>query len=387
MFYNRVMNTIDRLQLISPEMHLEADSENECQPIFLGEQSEDLPITEAVMPNGKRIKLLKTMVTSACERNCYYCPFRAGRDMPRATFSPDELARTYMQLYYSKAVEGLFLSSGIIGGGIRIQDLIIDTADILRNKFKYRGYMHVKIMPGAEKDQVMRAMQLASRVSINLEAPNTEKLQQLAPRKTFLDELLQPLIWAKEIRKNLSPHKTWNGFWPSSATQFVVGAVDETDLELITTSEKLFSQVGLKRIYYSKFNPIENTPLENHPPENPWRQHRLYQSSYLLRDYGFTLEELPFNIDGNLPLESDPKLLWAQKNLLHNPIEINSADKETLIRIPGIGLKNAETIIAARKNRKLQDSYQLKNLGILFKRAAPFILLNGKKPSHQLRLI
>jgi predicted DNA-binding helix-hairpin-helix protein len=387
MFYNKGMSTFSRLQLLSQDMHLEADSERECKPIIQSKQSEDLPITEAVMPNGKRIKLLKTMLTSACERNCFYCPFRAGRDMPRATFLPDELAKTFMQLYYAKAVEGLFLSSGIIGGGIRIQDLIIDTADILRNKFKYRGYMHVKIMPGAEKDQVIRAMQLASRVSINLEAPNTERLQQLAPRKIFLDELLQPLAWVKDIRKNLSPHKTWNGLWPSSATQFVVGAVDETDLELITTSEKLFSQLGLKRIYYSKFNPIDNTPLENCPPENPWRQHRLYQSSYLLRDYGFTLEELPFNKNGNLPLENDPKFLWAQKNLLHNPIEINSADKETLIRIPGIGFKNAETIIAARKHRKLQNSHQLRTLGILSKRAAPFILLNGKKPSHQLRLI
>jgi predicted DNA-binding helix-hairpin-helix protein len=387
MFYNAYMEFIDRLQLFSQEMHLEADSEREYRPITPGKQTEDIPITEAVMPNGKRIKLLKTMVTSACERNCYYCPFRIGRDMPRATFTPDELANTFMQLYYKKAVEGLFLSSGIIGGGIRIQDMIIDTADILRKKFNYRGYMHVKIIPGAEKDQVLRAMQLASRVSINLEAPNTERLQQIAPRKTFLDELLQPLVWVKEFRKNLSPHKTWNGFWPSSATQFVVGAVDETDLEIITTSEKLFNQVGLKRIYYSKFNPIENTPLEDHPPENPWRQHRLYQSSYLLRDFGFTLEELPFNQDGNLPLESDPKFLWAQKNLLQNPIEINLADKETLIRIPGIGLQNADSIIKARKHRKLQDSQQLRKLGILPKRATPFILLDGKKPTHQLRLI
>jgi predicted DNA-binding helix-hairpin-helix protein len=378
LFYNSSMDTRDRLHLLSKEMHLEADCENEYNPIIQGKQMEEIPITEAVMPNGKRIKLLKTMITSACERNCYYCPFRAGRDMRRATFTPNVLAKTFMQLYYANAVEGLFLSSGIIGGGVRIQDKIIDTAEILRKKFNYRGYMHVKIMPGAEKDQVFRAMQLASRVSINLEAPNTERLNQLAPRKTFLNELFQPLIWAKEIRTNQSPHETWNGLWPSSATQFVVGAVGESDLELITTSEKLINQIGLKRIYYSKFNPIENTPLENHPPENPWRQHRLYQSSYLLRDYDFSLEELPFNQDGNLPLETDPKLAWAQKNLLHNPVEINQANKETLIRIPGIGHKNAERIIKARKCRKLQDSHQLRKLGILSKRSAPFILLNGK---------
>jgi len=381
------MDTMDRFRLFSQEMNLEADSEKECKPIIQGKQLEELPITEAALPNGKRIKLLKTMLTSACERNCYYCPFRAGRDMRRATFTPDELAKSFMQLYYAKAVEGLFLSSGIIGGGSRIQDKTIDTAEILRKKYHFRGYMHVKIIPGAEKDQVFRAMQLASRVSINLEGPNTHRLNLLAPLKIFSDELLQPLMWMNEIRSNYSPHKNWNGLWPSSATQFVVGAVGESDLELITTSEKLLKQVGLRRIYYSKFNPIENTPLENHPPENPWRQHRLYQSSYLLRDYGFTLEDLPFNQDGNLPLDMDPKIGWAKKNLADSPIELNQADKEILIRIPGIGHKNAETIIQMRKHQKIMNSHQLRKMGIVTKHLAPFVLLDGKKISHQLPLL
>jgi predicted DNA-binding helix-hairpin-helix protein len=387
MFYNNNMEALERLRLFSDEMHLEADSERECKPIIQGKELEEIPITEAALPNGKRIKLLKTMLTSACERNCYYCPFRAGRDMRRATFTPDELAQTFMQLHYAKAVEGLFLSSGIINGGSKIQDKIIDTAEILRKKYKFRGYMHVKIMPGAEKDQVFRAMQLASRVSINLEAPNTRRLNLLAPRKTFLDELLQPLMWMNDIRSQYSPHKTWNGLWPSSATQFVVGAVGESDLELITTSEKLFKQIGLKRIYYSKFNPVDNTPLENHPPENSWRQHRLYQSSYLLRDYGFTLEDLPFDQDGNLPLDMDPKVSWAYKNLTENPIELNQADRETLIRIPGIGHKNADTIIQARKHHKILHCHQLRKMGIVTKRLAPFVLLNGKKISYQLPLL
>jgi predicted DNA-binding helix-hairpin-helix protein len=230
-------------------------------------------------------------------------------------------------------------------------------------------------------------MRLASRVSINLEAPNTKRLNQLAPRKTFMDELLQPLIWAKEIRQDVSPYNTWNGRWPSSATQFVVGAVGESDLELITTSEKLFRHMGLRRIYYSRFNPVEDTPLENQPPENPWRQHRLYQSSYMLRDYGFSLEEMPFDQNGNLPLEIDPKLAWAQVYLLHNPVEINKADKQMLIRIPGIGPKNADKIIRFRKYRIIKDINQLRKLGIPFKRSAAFILLNGRQPAYQPRLI
>jgi len=381
------MENLERLRLLTQEMHLESHGEAECHPIVNSKLSGDIPITEAVMPNGRRIKLLKTMLTSACERNCFYCPFRAGRDMRRATFKPDELANTFMSIYNAKAVEGLFLSSGLIGGGVRIQDKIIDTAEILRKHYNYRGYIHVKIMPGAEKDQVEHAMRLASRVSINLEAPNTKRLNQLAPRKTFMDELLQPLIWAKEIRQDVSPYNTWNGRWPSSATQFVVGAVGESDLELITTSENLFRQMGLRRIYYSRFNPVEDTPLENQPTENPWRLHRLYQSSYMLRDYGFSLEEMPFNQNGNLPLEIDPKLAWAQVYLLHNPVEINKADKQMLIRIPGIGPKNADKIIRFRKYRIIKDINQLRKLGIPFKRSAAFILLNGRQLAYQPRLI
>jgi len=386
MFYNKDMDTIAQLSLINPNASLEADSTRERPSCYQGKTS-DLPITEAVMPNGQTIKLLKTMVTSACERDCYYCPFRAGRDLRRATFTPDDLAKTYMALYYAKAVDGIFLSSGIIGGGVRIQDQIIATAEILRQRYAYKGYLHAKIMPGAEKDQVIRLMELASRVSLNLEAPNTERLRHLAPHKTFMEELVRRLMWVDEIRKNRSPFKAWNGRWPSSATQFVVGAVGESDMELISTSEKMFQRANLRRVYYSRFNPQKDTPLENHPAENPWRQHRLYQSSYLLRDYGFSMEELPFGQDGNLPLHTDPKTIWAQGHLSHEPVEINKADREHLLRVPGIGKTGAERILQARRIRVIAALHQLKALGINVKRVAPFVLLNGKRPEFQLNLI
>jgi predicted DNA-binding helix-hairpin-helix protein len=242
-------------------------------------------------------------------------------------------------------------------------------------------------MPGAEKDQVMRAMQLASRISVNLEAPNTKRLQMLAPKKDFTGELLEPLKWIEEIRRNQSPHNTWNGRWPSSVTQFVVGAVGESDLELLSTSEHLYRNMGLQRAYYSGFNPVENTPLENVPPTNPQRQHRLYQSSFLLRDYGFTLEDMPFAQDGNLHLDTDPKLAWAKSHLLHSPLEINRASRSELLRIPGIGPKGAATILKARRENKIHELVDLKKLGIIYKRAAPFILLDGMRPTHQLQLL
>ncbi len=291
-----------------------------------------------------------------------------------------------MQAYRAKVVDGLILSSGVIRGGVTTQDKLLDTADILRHRMGYRGYIHLKIMPGAERDQVLRAMQLGSRVSINLEAPSQQRLQMLAPKKEFAGELVQPLKWVQEIRQQLPPTASWNKRWPSSATQFVVGAVGETDLELIQTSDYLLKQVELRRVYYSGFSPIPDTPLENIPEADPLRKHRLYQASYLLRDYGFMLEDMPFNRQGYLPLETDPKLAWAQEHLLHQPVELNRADPEALLKIPGIGPKGVEIILQARKQTRLKDLRQLQKMGVVTKRAAPYVLLDGKYQAYQLPL-
>jgi len=338
----------------------------------------------AVLPNGKQIKLLKTLLSSACERDCFYCPFRAGRDFRRATFKPDEFASLFMKLHHARAAEGIFLSSGIAAGGSNTQNKILDTAEILRKRLGYRGYMHLKIMPGAERGQVERAMQFADRVSINLEAPNTERLAKLAPHKVFLEELLQPLKWVEEIRRSQPAYKFWNGKYPSTVTQFVAGGSDESDLELLTTTNWLMKNVRLKRAYFSAFSPIHDTPLENKAAVDPLREHRLYQASFLLRDYGFDLEEMPFTQDGNLPLPADPKLAWAQMNLAERPLEINRAEKRELLRVPGIGLKGADAILSARRTGKLRDLTSLRKLGIVVARAAPFLLLNGKRPERQL---
>lgn len=353
------------------------------------EQKRATPIHLAALPGGKRLPMLKTMLTTACERDCFYCPFRAGRNMRRASFKPAEMAKTFAELNRNGVAQGLFLSSGILKGGISTQDKLIDSIDILRNQHHFRGYVHLKIMPGSEKDQVFRAMQLADRISVNLEAANEKRLACLAPHKIFFDELLAPLKWAEEIRRTQPSHKGWNGKWPSLVTQFVVGAAGETDLELLTTTAYLYQHLRLARAYYSAFSPIPNTPLENHAPENPWREHRLYQSSFLLRDYGFDLEELPFTQQGNLPLDVDPKSAWAAANLSETPIEINRADRRALLRVPGIGPKTADAILVARRTGTLRDLRDLTALGApgLAKRAAPYVLLDGKRPAQQLSLL
>jgi len=379
------VEAIGRLKLLTDQMHLEP-AEDAKPGCFTPKQQRETFVHPAQLPNGQNIKLLKTLLTSACERDCYYCPFRAGRDFRRATFKAEEFASLFMNLRKVGAAEGIFLSSGIAGGGIRTQDKLIDTADILRHKLGFRGYIHLKIMPGAEKSQVERAMQLADRLSVNLEAPNTERLKRLAPHKTFMEELLQPLKWIDQIRSEQPAYKGWKGRWPSTVTQYVVGGSDESDLELLTTTHWLHKNVRLKRAYFSAFSPIRDTPLENKSPTDPLREHRLYQASFLLRDYGFDLEELPFTGEGNLPLPTDPKLAWAQANLTERPLEINHADKSELLRVPGIGLKGAEAILRARHQYKLQDVSTLKKLGVVAERAAPYVLLDGKRAPTQMAL-
>jgi len=367
-------------------MHLESAEDYHCPQVSQHKQ-DSIAVSDAVLPNGKRISLLKSQLSTVCENNCYYCPFRSGRDFQRATFIPDEFAKIFLSLYRSNIAEGIFLSSGIIKNGIFTQDKLLDVADILRHKYAYHGYMHLKIMPGAEFAQVEHAMQLADRISINLEAPTTAYLEKLAPRKQFIEELVQPLKWIEKIRNTQPPHKGWSGHWPSSVTQFVVSAVGESDLDLLVTTQYLYKQLHLKRAYYSSFNPISDTPLENVPPGSPVREHRLYEASFLLRDYGFNLEELPFNQSGHLPLDVDPKYAWAQSNLLAHPIEVNKADMSTLLRIPGIGPKGAKSIVSARIKNKLKNAEELTIFGINMRRAAPFILVDGKSASFQMSFL
>ncbi len=376
------MESIAKLCLLSEQMDVELDDKNEtfCHQTL----SEDhIFISHAIMPNGKKLRLLKTVLTSACENNCYYCAFRSGRDFRRATFQPDELANTFLSLYNAGVVQGIFISSGIIKGGLHTQDRLIDVAEILRHKLNFRGYIHLKIMPGSEFDQVVRGMQLANRVSINLEAPNAHRLALIAPRKSYLEELLTPIKWMDKIRQSFDPYQGWDHHWPSSSTQFVVGAAGENDSEILLTTDMLYHQLHLKRTYFSKFKPIDDTPLAGIPGESPTRELRLYQASFLLRDYGFKLNDIPFDIKGNIPQNSDPKYHWAKLHLTDSPIEINQAGKQELLRIPGIGPKSAQLILEKRRNHKIKSLEDLGKIGVNTHNIAPFILLNGKKPPLQ----
>ena len=339
-------------------------------------------ITNVSTPKGPK-PVLKAMVTTACERNCNYCPFRAGRGKTqRVTFTPDAIAAATVEMTRTRQVEGLFLSSGIIKGGVTTQDKILDAGEILRKKHRYRGYIHLKIMPGAEYDQLLHAMQIADRVSINLEGPTQERLEALAPKKQFNDELLRMLLWAERIRRE-NP----NVRLASTVTQFVVGAVGDTDLELLSLSDHLYRSARLSRVYYSAFSPVIQTPFESLSRTEAIRERRLYQASFLLRDYAWNVEDLPFVCAGNLNTHIDPKTAWAQAHLRETPVDVMRAERDHLLRIPGVGPQTADKILKARRERRLTDLKQLRDLGMnAVDKAAPFILLDGTRPPVQMPL-
>ncbi len=272
--------------------------------------------------------------------------------LPAILITPRNWQNQFMCLWRAGLLDGLFLSSGICGGGVKTQDRLLETAEILRTRYAYFGYLHLKIMPGCEFDQVRRAMQLADRVSINLEAPVDRVLQHLAPQKQTVDELRKRLEWVDTIRSTMDPAEGWNGHWPSSATQFVVGAGGETDLELLQLGQQLHRQSHLRRVYFSRFAPVIDTPLEGNSPEHQDRVLRLYQSDFLLRDYGFQVNELPIQEDGSLNLEHDPKKWWAEQHFRQEPLEITRAEYWQLIRLPGIGPKTARKILEISGNIK-----------------------------------
>ncbi len=338
-------------------------------------------IYPAVRSDGRTVKMLKILQTSACEKDCFYCATRRGRDVPRATFQPDELAATFDRIRRANIAEAIFISSAVAGGGTRTMERMLATAELLRRKYEFHGYLHLKLMPGAEPAAIERALQLPDRVSINLEAPTSEHLTKLSSTKRYSEELLAPLETARKlITANPALSKK------TMTTQFVVGAAGESDQDILQRTAGLYHSLRLARVYYSAFHPVPDTPLDGMDPTPLIREYRLYQSDFLLRQYGFSSEDLIFNSHGDLPTESDPKLLWAINHPELFPIELNRATKEQLLRIPGIGPTCAARILQRRRTRRLCAIEQLARIGVDTRRAAPFVLLDGRAPAHQLTL-
>jgi predicted DNA-binding helix-hairpin-helix protein len=357
-------------------------------------------VSHLTTPWGQRKATLKVLQTSACQNDCHYCAFRAGRDVRRAHLTPDDLARSFDLMYRAGLVESLFLSSGVVGTN-RTMDEMLATVEQVRRRYGFRGYIHLKLLPGAEDAHIERAVELADRVSMNLEAPTPTTLAALAPLKR-MDALVGPLRKAAEIigrGEPPAPHLSagawlpaWTGARPAPtvgrarigmSTQFVVGPAGESDRELLTTAQMLYREIRMARAYYSAFTPVRDTPLEGEPPTDPQREFRLYQADWLLRYYHFSADELLFDSDGQLRTDVDPKTSWAGAHPERFPVEVNTAPLDELLRVPGVGSTSARAIVQARRGGMLREIGDLRKLGARADRAAPYVTLAGRRPPYQ----
>jgi len=330
-------------------------------------------IYPAVLPDGKSVRLLKLLLTNVCLNDCTYCVNRASRAVPRSAFEPAELAELFSTLWQQGLVQGFFLSSGVQRNPDSTMDRMIRTVEIVRKKYAFPGYVHLKILPGASFDAVEQAMRVATRVSVNLEAPTADRLSKIAPGKDFREDLVRRMRWVKSILERAGTQCV------DHTTQFVVGAADETDTEILSVTERLYSKMKLKRAYYSAFQPVEEELNQGRRPTPTLREHRLYQADFLMRRYGFAFDELSFDTAGNLHVEADPKRVWASKHPERFPVEINRASREELMRVPGIGPRSARRIVTRRVKQKYHSLEELKDAGTVLRWAAPYILINGKR--------
>jgi len=339
-------------------------------------------ICHSFTPDGRCISLLKILLTNYCIYDCLYCINRKSNDIERASFTADEIVNITMNFYRRNYIEGLFLSSAIIKSPNFTMELLTTVVDKLRNEHNFRGYIHLKAIPGADKDLIKKAGNLVDRMSVNLELPSSESLKLLAPEKSK-DDILKPMgdIRNNIITNNYERMKYKNSpiFVPGGqSTQLIVGATKESDLNILNLTENLYNKFDLRRVYYSAYIPVnsgKNLPELKNPPT--LREHRLYQGDWLLRVYGFKAEELLNEKNPNFDINFDPKTTYALNNIHLFPVEINKAPYETLIRIPGIGIRGAKKIASARSLTAL-DFFDLKKLGIVIKRAQYFITCKGK---------
>ncbi len=333
--------------------------------------------------DGRCISLLKVLFTNECIYYCRYCQNRADNDIPRASFTPEELCRLTMEFYRRNYIEGLFLSSGILKNPTYTMELIYEAIRRLRQEYHFRGYIHVKAIPGADAGLVERLGYLADRMSVNLELPTAGGLRALAPNKTR-DMILKPMRQiqngVENNREEIVLYRHAPRFVPAGqSTQMIIGATTETDYQIVKVAEALYRGFALKRVFYSAYMPVHQ---EEQLPMAPGggsllREHRLYQADWLMRFYGFEAGELLTEDRPNLDVRLDPKCGWALRHLELFPLEVNRAAYELLLRVPGVGVKSAQRIVQARRHGTLRFE-DLKKMGVVLKRAGWFLTCQGR---------
>lgn len=340
-------------------------------------------ICHSFSADGRCISLLKILFTNECVFDCKYCINRCSNDVPRASFTPEEVCTLTMEFYRRNYIEGLFLSSGILHNPVYTMELLYQTLYKLRNECQFQGYIHVKAIPGAPQELIDRTGLLADRMSINLELPTSESLKKLAPhksRRTILTPMRQIQNRMEQNRQELMVYRQAPRFVPAGqSTQMIIGATPENDFEIVSVAESLYQKFQLKRVFYSAFVQVnEDSELPALPGGPPLlREHRLYQADWLMRFYGFQASELLSAKRPNFNVFLDPKCDWALSHLEQFPVEVTRAPYQALLRVPGIGVKSAQRIVKARRYGALSFG-DLKKMGVVLKRALYFITCGGR---------
>lgn len=340
----------------------------------------------AFTADGRCVSLLKVLMSNCCAFDCSYCVNRKSNDVPRATFSPRELAELTIEFYRRNYIEGLFLSSAVLGTPDYTTEQMLTVLRLLRNEYHFGGYIHAKTIPGTSPELIQQMGYLADRLSVNVELPSEQSLHLLAPdkgRHSIFRPMKQISVAGEESRQELTLYRHAPKFAPAGqSTQMIVGASPETDYHILQLSEGMYQKYGLKRVFYSAYIPVSDDTrlpaLDTKPPL--LREHRLYQADWLLRFYGFRANEL---LDDNAPdfdPALDPKCCWALRHPEFFPVEVNRADYEALLRVPGIGVVSAKRILVARRSGALRAE-DLKKLGVVMKRAQYFLICGGRYAS------
>ncbi len=343
-----------------------------CASTYSPRESPLPGICHAFTQDGRCVSLFKTLYTNHCSHQCNYCinATNCSRKVQTFSYTPDELARITLSLYRSNYIEGLFLSSGAGRDEDLIMERMLETLQKLRKQYDFPGYIHLKILPGSSKNHIQQAMELADRVSINLEAASASQLNEICATKSYENDILQRQRYIRDLGtdENLPAGQT---------TQLVVGAAGESDQDIFKRILYEYKDIGVKRAYYSAFSPQNGTAFESREGQPLWREHRLYQMDWLYRIYRFSPADIHMAFDENGFLSnSDPKLAIARE-LLDSPVDPNSAAYRELIRVPGIGPRSAKRIVGLRMRKNIVSKRELEALGVVIKRAAPFLKING----------
>ena len=369
-------NTQEKLELLSADAQYDLACACGCSKNEHRRRSDQgrwiYPVT---LPNGGRSTLFKTLLSNVCSNDCKYCPLRQDVDIQRCSLGADETARVFLDYYHQRKVFGLFLSSGVLGSPDMTMDRLNATAHILRKKYRFKGYIHLKVIPGASDAAIEQALSLASAVSLNIETPGEKYLAKLSDKKKYIPDIIEPMKLISRLTAAGAKYER-----TKQTTQFIVGAAGESDAEIVKYVRALYDRLNMHRVYFSAYQKgLGDASIagelagQEKPADVFMREHRLYQVDFLFRKYGFAESDIILDNNGNLPLTADPKEAWAMRNPDVFPVDINRASRFELLRVPGLGPITVKRILQQRKTARIRGTCDVDQAGLRLQKASKYL--------------